>query len=115
MSHFVEYTESMWRGMNMRDLKVDEAYLVVKSHYNQPAYLYSRSEECYTVSKNYKKKKKTTNIMHTYVHEQVHKYVCRNVKLKFIKFLVLHPVPLCLCEINAEFYIQIKCGAWLGI
>lgn len=51
MSEFVEYTEPVWRGMNMRDLKVDEAYLVVKSHYNQPAYLYSRSEECYTVSK----------------------------------------------------------------
>ncbi|XP_039958205.1 heparan-alpha-glucosaminide N-acetyltransferase [Bactrocera tryoni] len=48
MSQFVEYTEPVWRGMNMRDLKVDEAYLVVKSHYNKPAYLYSRSEECYT-------------------------------------------------------------------
>uniref|UniRef100_W8B6X1 Heparan-alpha-glucosaminide N-acetyltransferase n=1 Tax=Ceratitis capitata TaxID=7213 RepID=W8B6X1_CERCA len=55
MAVFVEYTEPVWRGMNMRDLKVDEAYIVVKSQYDEPAYLYSRSEECYTCPYSYVK------------------------------------------------------------
>ncbi|XP_067639037.1 heparan-alpha-glucosaminide N-acetyltransferase isoform X2 [Eurosta solidaginis] len=48
MSQFVEYTEPVWRGFSMRDLQVDEAYMVVKSQYEKSAYLYSRSQECYT-------------------------------------------------------------------
>ncbi|XP_017488418.1 PREDICTED: heparan-alpha-glucosaminide N-acetyltransferase [Rhagoletis zephyria] len=55
MSQFVEYIEPLWRGLNMRELKVDEAYMVVKSHYEKPAYLYSRSDECYTCSYSYVK------------------------------------------------------------
>ncbi|XP_054730275.1 heparan-alpha-glucosaminide N-acetyltransferase [Anastrepha obliqua] len=55
MARFVEYTEPVWRGLNMRELKVDEAFVVVKSHYAQPAYLYSRSDECYTCPYSYVK------------------------------------------------------------
>ncbi|XP_058988137.1 heparan-alpha-glucosaminide N-acetyltransferase-like [Musca domestica] len=48
MSQFTEYVEPTWRGLDMRKLKVDEAYLIPKSLYNTVTYLYTLSEECYT-------------------------------------------------------------------
>ncbi|XP_075155903.1 heparan-alpha-glucosaminide N-acetyltransferase [Haematobia irritans] len=48
MSEFTEYVEPTWRGLNMRQLKVDEAYLILKNLYDKVTYLYTLSEECYT-------------------------------------------------------------------
>lgn len=49
MAKFVEYTEPVWRGLNMRELNVDEAYINPKSYYSTNTYLYSLSEDCFTV------------------------------------------------------------------
>ncbi|KNC26888.1 hypothetical protein FF38_10958 [Lucilia cuprina] len=48
MAALTEYIEPIWRGLNMRNLKVDEAYLVSKTFYHKATYLYSLSDECYT-------------------------------------------------------------------
>ncbi|XP_037936630.1 heparan-alpha-glucosaminide N-acetyltransferase-like [Teleopsis dalmanni] len=48
MSEFVEYTVPVWRGLDMRQLKVDEAYIILKSFYNKVTYLYTLSDACYT-------------------------------------------------------------------
>ncbi|XP_013097934.2 heparan-alpha-glucosaminide N-acetyltransferase isoform X1 [Stomoxys calcitrans] len=48
MSQFTEYVEPTWRGLNMRQLKVDEAYLIAKNFYHKVTYLYTLSEQCYT-------------------------------------------------------------------
>ncbi|XP_073829317.1 heparan-alpha-glucosaminide N-acetyltransferase [Musca autumnalis] len=48
MSQFTEYVEPTWRGLDMRKLKVDEAYLIPKNLYNKATYLYTLSEECFT-------------------------------------------------------------------
>ena len=66
MAAFTEYTDPVWRGLNMRQLKVDEAYLVSKTFYHKPTYLYSLSDECYTVCLkrnkiNFNNNKKQTN------------------------------------------------------
>lgn len=52
MLEFIEYTTPEWRGLNMRSLKVDEAYLILKSHFPKATYLYSLSEACYSVRRN---------------------------------------------------------------
>lgn len=49
MSLFVEYTEPLWRNLDMRALSVDEAYLYLASHFPERSYLYTLSDECYTV------------------------------------------------------------------
>ncbi|XP_016982540.1 heparan-alpha-glucosaminide N-acetyltransferase [Drosophila rhopaloa] len=48
MSLFVEYTEPIWRNLDMRALSVDEFYLYLQSGYHKESYLYSLSDECYT-------------------------------------------------------------------
>ncbi|XP_017151391.1 heparan-alpha-glucosaminide N-acetyltransferase [Drosophila miranda] len=48
MSLLVEYTDPRWRGLNMRDLAVDQAYMYLRSEYGEPSYLYTLSDECYT-------------------------------------------------------------------
>uniref|UniRef100_A0A1A9WID9 Heparan-alpha-glucosaminide N-acetyltransferase catalytic domain-containing protein n=1 Tax=Glossina brevipalpis TaxID=37001 RepID=A0A1A9WID9_9MUSC len=48
MHEIVEYTISEWRGLNMRSLKVDEAFLILKSMFTRRTYLYSLSEACYS-------------------------------------------------------------------
>lgn len=40
----------VFRGLNLSDLKVDEAYVNVTSHIDRPLWLYTLSEECYKVS-----------------------------------------------------------------
>lgn len=37
----------VFRGLNLSDLKVDEAYVNVTSHIDRPLWLYTLSEECY--------------------------------------------------------------------
>jgi len=49
MSFLVEYTDPQWRDLNMRALRADEAYMYLQSHYEEPSYLYTLSDECYTV------------------------------------------------------------------
>lgn len=49
MSALTEYVEPIWRGLNMRKLKVDEAYLVSTTFFKKVTYLYSLSDECYMV------------------------------------------------------------------
>lgn len=48
MSFLVEYTDPQWRDLNMRALRADEAYMYLQSHYEEPSYLYTLSDECYT-------------------------------------------------------------------
>ncbi|EDW29840.1 GL15027 [Drosophila persimilis] len=48
MSLLVEYTDPRWRGLNMRALAVDQAYMYLRSEYGEPSYLYTLSDECYT-------------------------------------------------------------------
>lgn len=52
MAALTEYIEPIWRGLDMRKLKVDEAYLMSKTFYHKVTYLYSLSDECYTVCLN---------------------------------------------------------------
>ena len=40
-----------FRGLNLRSLKVDQAWLVLNSALNQPAWLYARSDDCDKVKK----------------------------------------------------------------
>ncbi|XP_055843915.1 heparan-alpha-glucosaminide N-acetyltransferase [Episyrphus balteatus] len=48
MSSWIEYTEPIWRNLNMRQLKVDEAYFSINSTLNAgKAFLYTLSDECY--------------------------------------------------------------------
>lgn len=49
MSFLVEYTDPQWRQLDMRALDVDQAYLYVESQYGERSYLYTLSDECYTV------------------------------------------------------------------
>lgn len=49
MSIFVEYTDPQWRDLDMRALDVDQSYLYLKSEYPERSYLYTLSDECYTV------------------------------------------------------------------
>lgn len=51
MASLVEYTSPKWRNLNMRDLKVDEAYMSVTSELDHRVWLYSLSDGCYNVSK----------------------------------------------------------------
>ncbi|ALC49731.1 CG6903 [Drosophila busckii] len=48
MSYLIEYTDPQWRDLDMRALRVDEAYLYLKSDYASRTYLYTLSDECYT-------------------------------------------------------------------
>lgn len=53
MAEFVEYTEPIWRGLNMRQLKVDQSFLCVQSLFQTKTYLYQQSDECYTVCESF--------------------------------------------------------------
>ena len=38
-----------FRGLYLRNLSIDEAWLVITSHLEQPSWLYVLSDDCYTV------------------------------------------------------------------
>lgn len=48
MSSWIEYTEPSWRNLKMRDLKVDQAYILFNSTLNSAkTFIYTLSKECY--------------------------------------------------------------------
>lgn len=47
MSSWIEYAGELWRELDLTALKVDEAYLRIKSSVDRSLWLYSLSEECY--------------------------------------------------------------------
>lgn len=53
MADFIEYSESKWRGLNIRQLNVDQSYLWVHSLIETKTYLYQRSDECYMVGESF--------------------------------------------------------------
>lgn len=49
MADIIEYCEPTWRGLNMRQLKVDEAFLRISSSQDKQIYIYQRTDECFEV------------------------------------------------------------------
>jgi heparan-alpha-glucosaminide N-acetyltransferase len=43
---WIEWTEDKFRGLNLRNLKADRAFLNVTNQVGRPIFLYSLSEEC---------------------------------------------------------------------
>jgi heparan-alpha-glucosaminide N-acetyltransferase len=43
---WTEWSESKFRDLNLRDLKVDQAYLSIENAMNSSFYLYTLSEDC---------------------------------------------------------------------
>jgi heparan-alpha-glucosaminide N-acetyltransferase len=43
---WIEWTDNFFRGLDLTELNVDQAYLNVSNARNAPFYLYSLSEEC---------------------------------------------------------------------
>lgn len=43
---WTEWTDSSFRGLNLKKLKVDQAYFNVSNNFNKPFYLYTLSDEC---------------------------------------------------------------------
>ena len=50
MTIFEDPGQDEFNGLNLRQLKIDEAYLVVKSSLDYPTFLYGRTDECDQVS-----------------------------------------------------------------
>uniref|UniRef100_A0A1B0BY02 Heparan-alpha-glucosaminide N-acetyltransferase catalytic domain-containing protein n=1 Tax=Glossina palpalis gambiensis TaxID=67801 RepID=A0A1B0BY02_9MUSC len=79
MLEFVEYTTPEWRGLNMRSLKVDEAYLILKSHFSKATYLYSLSEACYSCPYT-----KVKNLLQHHYNDNLTLNVAYPIKFKLI-------------------------------
>lgn len=43
---WTEWTDTLFRGLDLKQLKVDQAYLNVSNALNEPLFLYTLSEEC---------------------------------------------------------------------
>lgn len=43
---WIEWTDEKFRGLNLRNLKADRAYLNVTNHLSREVYLYGLSQEC---------------------------------------------------------------------
>ena len=46
MPLFEDPGQDVFDGLNLRQLDIDQAYLVVRSTFDQPKWIYSRSDEC---------------------------------------------------------------------
>ena len=50
MGIFEDPGQDEFNGLNLRQLKIDQAYLVVNSSLDHPTFLYGRTDECDQVS-----------------------------------------------------------------